>query len=169
MQIWFKKKQGSCCTSELFVAQIQGAQGFSLVELITVVAVIAALAAIALPAGANYVNRAKIARCLGDLQTINNEIQAYYIDRNSYPGSLSDIGRGSFTDPWGQLYMYNNIVTNGNPLMGTIDQLNSGNDYDLYSKGADLQTNSPDYDDTVCEDDIVRASDGSFFGKRKDF
>lgn len=158
-----------------FFNKLRNRDGFTLVELIVVVAVIGALAMVALPAGFKYIESTRKVRCLGDLQAINNEIQSYYIDRNAYPGSLNDIGRGSFLDPWGQPYEYTNIEAElalGNPnpaLWGSIDQLNSSNDYDLWSKGSDKQTSSPAYDATNSEDDIVRASDGSFFGIRQDY
>jgi prepilin-type N-terminal cleavage/methylation domain-containing protein len=169
MQIQFSENHGACCLPEQIDTQIQDEQGFTLVELLTVVAVLAALAMIALPAGFDYVEKARRARCLGDLQTLNNEIQSYYIDKNAYPDGLADIGRGAFTDPWGQPYKY----SKGASLLGAIDPdpLNDGsNDYDLWSKGPNRQTNNdPDYVEETCADDIVRASDGISFGVRSDF
>jgi prepilin-type N-terminal cleavage/methylation domain-containing protein len=149
------------------VAFLRRTNGFTLVELLTVVAVLSALALIALPAGTTYIAKARTARCLSDLQTINNEIQSYYIDKNAYPDNLSKIGRDKFMDPWGQFYEYNPGAT----LIGGVDPrpLNRlSNDYDLWSKGPDTQTNNPAYA-AESEDDLVRASDGSFFGLRSDF
>ncbi|GAM07782.1 type II secretion system protein G [Geobacter sp. OR-1] len=148
---------------------LAGVKAFTLIELIVVVAILSALAMMALPAGFNYIDKVKKARCIGDLQTISNEIQSFYIDKNRYPDSLAEINRDTFNDPWGVPYQYTNINGGGDPLLGSIDQLNPGNDYDLYSKGPDRQTNTPDYIIDSCEDDIVRASDGSFFGYRGDF
>lgn len=149
-------------------------RGFTMVELLIVIGILAVLAILSFPAGARYVEGTKIARSVGDLHTMNSEIQAYNIEKGTYPGSLNDIGRGGFLDPWGQQYQYTNIdaaLANGDPnpaLLGSIDQLNSINDYDLWSKGKDTLTSVPAYDAT-CEDDIVRASDGTFFGLRADF
>lgn len=148
---------------------LRGGRGFTLIELLIVVAIIASLTTVALPAGLNYIEKVRKARCLGDLQILNNEIQAYYIDKNAYPGSLSDIGRDTFLDPWKVPYQYTNIQSGGPPLLGSIDQLNPGNDYDLYSKGPDRQTSTPNFDIDTCADDLVRASDGSYFGFRGDF
>ena len=162
-------KDGESSSSARLIVLLRGVRAFTLVELLIVVAIISALAMVALPAGFNYVEKVRKARCVGDLQTVNNEIQSYYIDKNVYPNSLNDIGRGNFNDPWGQPYQYTNINAGGAPLLGSIDQLNPGNDYDLYSKGPDRQTSTPDYAFETCADDIVRASDGSFFGSRGDF
>ena len=169
MQLRHSGEQESCRPSVQLFALIRELHGFTLVELLVVVAILAALALVALPAGFNYVEKVRVARCVGDVQAINNEIQSYFIDKGAYPNSLNDIGRGTFLDPWGQPYQYTNVAAGGAPLWGSIDQLNSANDYDLYSKGPDRQTNTPDYVADTCEDDIVRASDGSFCGFRRDF
>jgi len=169
MQLRFLLKKECCCPSNLTNFFLQRSKGFTLVELLVVVAVLSALAVIALPAGFNYVEKARTARCHSDLQIINSEIQSFYIDKNAYPDDLGVIGRGAFKDPWGQLYQYSPGAT----LLGAISPspLNSNsNDYDLWSKGPDRQTsNTPDYVEETCEDDIVRASDGSYFGIRSDF
>jgi prepilin-type N-terminal cleavage/methylation domain-containing protein len=160
-------KPDLCSSSGVPRSGLKGIGGFTLVELLTVVSVLAALVMIALPAGFNYIAKARTARCLGDLQIINDEIQSYYIDQNKYPATLADIKRDKFTDPWGEPYQYKP----GAALLGAIDPdpLNDGtNDYDLWSKGIDRLTDYPGYG-PECADDIVRASDGSFFGIRSDY
>jgi len=138
-----------------------GVRAFTLVELLMVVAIIGALSAMAIPAFSSYILSARVSRCIAEIRNIENAITAYSVEHNSYPGNLAIDGISNApTDPWGNLYLYNNPAVINDML--NLGQLNL--DYDLYSKGADglSATNSS----AICADDIVRANDGLYVGKR---
>jgi prepilin-type N-terminal cleavage/methylation domain-containing protein len=50
--------------------------GFTLIELMIVTAIIATLAALAVPMYSEYVKRAKIARAIAEIHTVQTEISA---------------------------------------------------------------------------------------------
>jgi type II secretion system protein G len=60
-------------------------KGFTLIELLIVVAIIGILAAIAVPNFMNAQIRAKIARCVSDMNTISKALEMYKMDENVYP------------------------------------------------------------------------------------
>lgn len=147
----------------------QGRAGFTLVELIIVTAIIGVLASMAMPAFSEYMTKAKNAKCIGDMSTLDRDIQSYYIDKNAYPDTLTDVNRTGMKDPWGTDYQYARIADPADALEGTLGlPLNAGYDYDLYSKGPNATTGaSVAYDPLTSYDDIVRANGSSFFGLRK--
>jgi general secretion pathway protein G len=131
----------------------------------TVVAVfLAALAAFAIPNYMESVERARIARAMGDIHVIQQNTHEYYLSNGSYPNSLHDIGMGNLTDAWGNSYAY--LAVEGaqtedlrKDRLGT--PLNS--DFDLYSRGPDGQSD-PLLTASVSRDDIIRGLNGSFVG-----
>ncbi|MBI1390860.1 MAG: prepilin-type N-terminal cleavage/methylation domain-containing protein [bacterium] len=60
---------------------------FTLIELLIVVAIIGILAAIAVPNFLNAQIRAKVARVVSDMKTIQTALQSYEIDANALPPS----------------------------------------------------------------------------------
>ncbi len=158
------------CIHNRHSSEIYSCDGFTLVELIIVTAIIGVLAALAMPSFNEYMTTAKNAKCIGDMSTLDRDIQSYYIDKNAYPDTLTDVGRGGMKDPWGTDYQYTRIADPTDALEGSLGMpLNPGYDYDLYSKGPNAATGaSVTYDALTSFDDIVRAN-GSFFGLRKLF
>jgi prepilin-type N-terminal cleavage/methylation domain-containing protein len=59
--------------------------GFTLIELLIVVAIIGVLAAIAVPNFLNAQIRAKVAKAVGNMRSVETALEMYYIDKNSYP------------------------------------------------------------------------------------
>jgi type II secretion system protein G len=59
--------------------------GFTLIELLIVVAIIGILAAIAVPNFLNAQTRAKVARAISDIRSLDQAIRAYMVDKNFYP------------------------------------------------------------------------------------
>ncbi|MBM3333647.1 prepilin-type N-terminal cleavage/methylation domain-containing protein [Candidatus Sumerlaeota bacterium] len=60
-------------------------RGFTLIELLIVVAIIAILAAIAVPNFLEAQVRSKVSRTRGDMRSLANALEAYYVDFNLYP------------------------------------------------------------------------------------
>jgi prepilin-type N-terminal cleavage/methylation domain-containing protein len=68
-------------------------RGFTLIELLIVVAIIGILAAIAVPNFLNAQTRAKVARVMGDHQTIGSALEMYILDHNDFPWPIGN-GQG---------------------------------------------------------------------------
>ncbi|WP_291989943.1 type II secretion system protein [Luteitalea sp.] len=196
--------------------------GMTLVELIVVVALIGVIAAIGVPQYTAAVEAARVTRAIGDVRSIDREIQAYRALNGCFPGSLADIDQQR-KDPWGNPYVYNVLSPNGGGggggggaqggggngggggkgnggggngggggggggapapdpgcqacngvCVGTggarkdrnLVPINS--DYDFFSKGRDGQSVGP-LSGGPSQDDIVRGSDGAFFGLGRDY
>jgi general secretion pathway protein G len=128
------------------------------------------VAAIALPNMMAAVNATKVARAVGDINAIEDDIALYQTINNVFPDSLSQCVDTSLVDPWGNPYQYlnhTNMKGNGQARKDRfLVPLNS--DYDLYSTGPD-GASSPPITAKPSRDDILRASDGSFVGIAEDF
>jgi general secretion pathway protein G len=135
--------------------------GFTLIELLLVVAIMGVLAAIVAPRFQEMIERARVARAIGDIRTIEVELAAL----DSLPSTLDAVGRASYLDPWGRPYAY--LKLEGKKGVGGARKdrflvpLNS--DYDLYSVGRD-GASSPALTAKPSRDDVLRANDGSFIG-----
>ena len=138
-----------------------GRGGFTLVELLITIAIIGILATIALPAYNYILLAAKKSRAEADIRTIDKDIEAYYIDKGTYPPDLNALGR-TYIDPWGRSYGYKfpsemlaeDDFTKLNPL-----------DYDIFSAGPDGVCNA-NGSDSSSADDIIRSGDGAYVGER---
>ncbi|MBN2328245.1 MAG: prepilin-type N-terminal cleavage/methylation domain-containing protein [Candidatus Omnitrophica bacterium] len=58
---------------------------FTLIELLIVVAIIGILAAIAMPNFLNAQVRAKVARAVSNMKSVQSALESYYLDIGSYP------------------------------------------------------------------------------------
>ncbi len=139
-------------------------RGLTLVELMIVLAIIATLAAIAAPLYADVTERARVARAIAEIRTLDSEIAAFEGASGRLPASLAEIGRGTLKDPWGNLYEYLEFGTAPSGKVRkdlSLHPLNST--YDLYSKGKDGQSQAP-LTAKASLDDIIRANDGGYIG-----
>src|SRR5881392_4228147 len=76
--------------------------GFTLIEILAVTTIIAALATLAFPRIQDSVERAKIAKAIGDIEALETDIDS----QDSLPPNLVTIGRDQLMDPWGNPYVY---------------------------------------------------------------
>ena len=145
-------------------------RGFTLVELLIAMAIILTISAIAVPNLMAAIDQARIARAVGDIDAIEDDIAAYQTIYGVLPDDLSQIGDANYLDPWGNPYQYLNHSTmkgNGQPRKDKfLKPLNS--DYDLYSMGKDGQS-SPPIQAKPSQDDVIRAANGDYVGLAANF
>lgn len=144
--------------------------GVTLIELMLVIGLLGILAAIAIPAYDGYLTRANNSKAASDLRELSLRITRYELDNVGLPTSLADIDANDLLDPWGNPYRY--LSFDGLQGLGAVrkdGRLNPINsDYDLYSMGPDGRT-ATSLRARQSQDDIVRASDGGFFGRAEDY
>ncbi len=134
------------------------------------IVIVLTISAIAIPNLMSALDDARIARAVSDIHTLEDEITLYFSINGQFPDSLAQIGYGALLDPWGNPYQYLNHATMKGNGQARKDRflvpLNS--DYDLCSMGKDGKTVSP-LTAQSSQDDIVRASDGSYVGLASQF
>jgi len=143
-----------------------------LIDLMLAVTIASLLMAVAVPAYDQFIDRARVARAIGDIGSISIAIERFGIKNNGrLPNSLDELLMDVPFDPWGAPYQYLNIVAAG-PGKGAfrkdgkLNPLNS--DFDLFSVGADGESMGP-LSAAKSRDDIVRANNGAFIGLGEDY
>ena len=143
--------------------------GFTLIELLITLAIILTLCAIAIPDLTAAINQAKIAKAVGDIHAIGNDLEAYEASNGQFPSTLGQIGYGGYRDPWGNPYKYLNFATAQPAQMRKNRFMFPFNSFfDLYSMGADGKTQlgltAPE-----SQDDVIWANDGDYVGLTEDY
>jgi general secretion pathway protein G len=140
--------------------EVRGRRGFTLVELMSVVAIVGTLSALAVPRMQQAVEKARVARAIGDIKAIQTNLDG----RDSLPDDLMELGPAPL-DPWNRPYIYNKFGDQKVPLGARRDRflvpINST--YDLYSLGKD-GSSSASLNAKTSQDDVIRANDGGFIG-----
>lgn len=154
----------------IYNKNISSSSGFTLLELMIVIAILGVLSAIALPNFISYREKAKYSVALQNLRMIDKEIIAFNVAKGRFPDDLAEVGLAGLKDPWGNPYRYLNAGSvKGFGALRKDHSLKPVNtDYDLYSMGPDGDSKGP-FTAKVSRDDIVRASNGSFFGRVSDY
>jgi general secretion pathway protein G len=147
-------------------------KGFGLLELVIVLVVAGLLASIAFPAYNGYAERARVSRAIGDIGSLNLEIERFRLQNgDQIPATLDELTIDVPVDPWGRAYDFLNIPAAG-PGKGAFrkdGKLNPLNtDFDLYSRGKDGDSKGP-LSAKASRDDIVRANDGAFIGLAEEY
>ena len=134
-----------------------------------IVVLIGVLAVVAMPFYRGYKERIRIAQATTDIQVMSSVATNYWNDNHAYPSTLADFGQAGKLDPWGNAYVYYNIDANGKGGARKDHALNPLNtDFDLYSMGADGQT-QPQITQKDSLDDVIRASNGAYIGLASGF
>jgi general secretion pathway protein G len=139
--------------------------GFTIVELMIAMAILAILATLATLLFSTFRERARVARAIAEIQSIQNDITAFQIDQSRLPVDLSEVNWNTSNDPWGHPYQYTNFQTTPKGKWRKdkfLVPINST--FDLWSMGPDGQSIAP-LTAPVSKDDIIRANDGAFIGK----
>jgi len=144
----------------------QARRAFTLIEVLAALTIIGALTAISIPKFSDMVEKARIAKAIGDIQAFEIDIDS----QDSPPDNLAAIGRGRARDPWGNPYVYYKFPPpkgkgNAPPAGARKDRflVPVNSTYDLYSMGADGKT-ALAFTAKAARDDIVRANDGGYVG-----
>jgi general secretion pathway protein G len=151
-----------------------GASGFTIVEMLAVTMVIAILVGLGLPKLKAVVQKAKIARAIGEISAIQWDLMAIESQNQPLPATLAGVGRAGMRDPWGRPYEYFPFPVSAhgapNPPGTRRDRflVPVNSTFDLYSVGPDGQTALP-FTAAASHDDIVRANDGGFIGLASQF
>ena len=145
--------------------------GVELLELLIVLAIIGVVAFIAIPMYTSYRDKVNVATAVADITTIEQAIEQYYQENNSYPDFLAEVKMATLRDPWKHPYQYLRIAGANLKGVGALRKDKSkvpiNTDYDLYSMGEDGMSVSP-LTAKISRDDIVRAYNGKFIGLAKD-
>ena len=144
--------------------------GFGLLELMVTLVVAALLITLAVPAYDGFVQRARVARAIGDISTIALEVEKFRLKNDVLPPpNLGDLPIQIPLDPWDRPYQYVNILGGsggGYRKDGNLNPINT--DFDLYSLGKDGDS-SRTLNASNSRDDIVRANNGAFVGQAEDY
>jgi general secretion pathway protein G len=140
----------------------------TLIELVAVVAIVGILSGMASQRVGEARYRAEVAQAIGDIRALGMELETF-LENDSLPATLAEIGRGGLLDPWGQPYVYfpfprdkkGNAPPQGARKDRFLVPINST--FDLYSVGRDGQSVAP-LTAKPSHDDIVRGNDGGFIG-----
>ena len=140
-------------------------RGFSLIELLIAISVLLIIAAIAVPAFLQALDKARVARCVGDLRKIGNDVDAMGLTTGVYPTTLIQVDDDTKLDPWGTPYVFVNLMEPSTSGAARLDRFNVpiNKQIDLYSMGKDKQTATP-LVAAPSQDDVIWASDGGYLG-----
>jgi general secretion pathway protein G len=84
--------------------------GFQLLESLIAVAIVAVLVFIAIPSYSDYRDKMNSAIAVADINTIDQAIERFYQEYNSYPDILGEVKKGKLLDPWKHQYQYLRIA-----------------------------------------------------------
>lgn len=131
-----------------------------------VLVIVGIIASLAILRVQQIIELARVARAIGDIEALQDDLAGFESADDTLPTGLDGIGRGGMLDPWGNPYQYVRFdLSKGIAGQARKDRflvpLNST--YDLYSMGADGQSQKP-LTAKVSQDDVLRANDGGFIG-----
>jgi general secretion pathway protein G len=151
-----------------YPARGRGQRGVTLLELMVALAAVVILTSIAIPAFTGYVERARIARAVGEIGVLSLNLYRWQSATRSFPATLAEAGLGG-DDPWGRPYVYLRVEgANRGQLRKDRNLVPINTDFDLYSSGPDGESVGP-LTAQKSRDDIVRANDGKYIGVAENY
>ena len=145
---------------------------FTLIELIIVLAIVGTLMSVGMPLYKGQLERARVMVCISDIKNMQERIKDFIFEERRLPDTLVEVPGAKRLDPWGNPYEYLRIEGNRDVAKNFWRKdrflVPINNEYYLYSKGRDGQSEKQLHKD-VSHDDIIRANDGIFVGKASEF
>lgn len=145
---------------------------FSIIELMIALGVVAILVTVSQSLYSGYQDRARVGQAAADLRGISTKVEQFRIEFRRLPTVIDRVMRPAPLDPWGREYRYLPIEGGQPSIMGQVRKDKSlvplNSDFDLYSVGPDGESRAP-LTAEQSHDDIIRASDGGFFGSAASF
>ena len=136
--------------------------GFTLLELMLAVALLGVLLVIAQGSYAGYIERARVAEAVGQIQAMSASISGFALINGRYPADLAEVGYAGSRDPWGHPFVYTDLTGRSRGAARKDRRLNPLNsDFDLFSPGRD-GTYRTQITHRTSLDDVIRARDGAF-------
>lgn len=146
--------------------------GFTIIELAIALGVLAILVTVSQSLYGGYQERARVGQALTDLRSISTKLEGYRIEFGTLPSVIDRVMQPVPLDPWGGSYLYLPIEGAPPGVTGQVRKDKSlvplNSDYDLYSRGPDGESRSP-LTAPESHDDIIRASNGGYFGPASAF
>ena len=98
--------------------------GFTLIELMLAVAIIGIMSSLAIPNYLGFLEKARVARAVAEINGIAKEVRGYALSTELYPDNLAQVGLSTKLDPWGNPYQYYRINCE-TVVIGRLDNLES--------------------------------------------
>ena len=124
----------------------RGWAGFSLIELTAVVLIMGILGGVVVVAIAPRIFRARVTSTETSMRTLKSELQAYYNQHTSYPGTLRELDIDESTpirDGWDQDFYYKATPEGARPFLlisnGPDKQPNTIDDIDVWTMNLKTQ------------------------------
>lgn len=147
--------------------KIKDHSGLTLIELMIVIAIVGILASIAAMNFMSYIEKARIARAVAEIKSIEKSILAFKFSEGRWPDNLSEAGAGGMIDPWGNPYQYMPVQgSSPGKLRKDRSLVPINSDFDLYSMGRDGRSVTP-LTAKASQDDVIRANNGGYVGLAK--
>ena len=147
---------------------------FTLLELMFTVAIVGVLTAIAVPVYNAHRDEIRNQNAINDIYLMKLALERLHTETFTYPATLAALPSlpNNGIDPWGNAYIYLNIINGGPGIRGQVRKDQSTNPinslYDLYSMGKDGATRIQ-LDNKLSVDDIVLGRDGGYIGLASGF
>lgn len=149
-----------------------GTRAFSIIEMMIALGVLAILVTVSQSLYSGYQERARVGQAAADLRGISTKVEQFRVEFRRLPTAIDRVMRPAPLDPWGHEYGYLPIEGGHPSVMGQVRKDKSlvplNSDFDLYSVGPDGASRAP-LTAQQSHDDVIRASNGGFFGSAASF
>ena len=110
--------------------RLEHSGGFTLIELMLAVTIIGIMSSLAIPNYVGFLEKARMAKTVAEMNGIAKEIQLYSVAEGQYPDSLAQIGLDNRRDQWGNPYQYLriNCMTQLYGMRDNIDPSHTGSE-----------------------------------------